>query len=190
MSAQSLFHSPAQSLDTDERYTPAWVFEGLGIIFDLDPASPVDGNDFVPARRRLTRLDDGLTHEWDGVVWLNPPFSNATPWADRFREHGNGVFLGPIANSRWWVDLAGAADLMWLCRDFAFVHPTHGGRRSSMPLAFLAIGSPSIEALERLATDTSHPGVLAKGVQEACYHCGRVSNVCDCTPHDLAECDC
>ena len=157
----TLFPTPTQSVESDERYTPRWVFDGLGLTFDLDPASPIEGGDCVPARRKLTTLDDGLAAEWDGLVWLNPPFSNATPWADRFRLHGRGLFLGPIANARWWNDLAGAADRLWLCRDFAFTHPTHAGRRSSMPLAFISMGHTSTDALTRLAESGVHPGVLA-----------------------------
>jgi hypothetical protein len=155
-----LFPSPVQGRDSDERYTPRWVFDGLGLTFDLDPASPVGGGDFVPARRKLTRDDDGLAHDWHGLVWLNPPFSAATPFADRFREHGNGVFLGPVANSRWWVDLARVAERLWLCRDFAFVHPEHAGRHSSMPLAFVALGGVAVDALDRLARSDRHDGVL------------------------------
>lgn len=157
-----LFRSPVQGTATDERFTPQWVFDGLGLTFDLDPASPVEGGDCVPARRKLTRLDDGLACDWSGLVWLNPPFSEATPWATKFVSHGCGVFLGPIANARWWVELAGAADLLWLCRDFAFTHPTHAGRRSSMPLAFVALGDEGAAALARLATSGVHPGVLAR----------------------------
>lgn len=164
MTDSRLFASPVQGTATDERYTPQWVFDGLGLTFDLDPASPVEGGDVVPATRKLTRLDDGLACEWSGLVWLNPPFSEATPWAAKFRQHGNGVFLGPIANSRWWIDLASTADLLWLCRDFAFTHPTHAGRRSSMPLAFLAMGDQATDGLERLATSGVHPGVLVNRV--------------------------
>ena len=156
-----LFYVPVQGRETDERYTPQWVFDGLGLTFDLDPASPVGGGDCVPADTRFTREDDGLSREWFGTVWLNPPFSNATPWARKFRQHGDGVFLGPIANSAWWTDLAGAADLLWMCRDFAFTHPEHAGKRSSMPLAFMAMGEPSTSALRRLATSGRHEGVLA-----------------------------
>ena len=156
----SLFTVPVQGRDTDERYTPKWVFDGLGLVFDLDPASPVEGGDFVPAVRKFTRLDDGLSQDWHGMVWLNPPFSNATPWADRFREHGNGVFLGPVANARWWVDLARTSGLIWLCRDLAFVHPDHAGKRSSMPLAFVSMGWTATEGLYRLARSGRHDGVL------------------------------
>ena len=161
-----LFATPVQGTATDERFTPQWVFDRLGLTFDLDPASPVEGGDAVPARRKLTRLDDGLAHEWAGLVWLNPPFSAATPWAVRFMEHGNGVFLGPIANSRWWTDLANVADRLWLCRDFAFTHPTHSGKRSSMPLAFVAMGPAAVGGLTRLATSGVHDGVLAQRIAE------------------------
>ena len=160
MSESALFSVPVQGRETDERYTPRWVFDDLGLTFDLDPASPVGGGDFVPARRKLTRLDDGLAHDWHGLVWLNPPFSAATPWADKFRAHGEGVFLGPIANSRWWTDLARDARCLWLCRDFAFVHPEHAGRRSSMPLAFVAYGHEAAEGVTRLASSGRHDGVL------------------------------
>lgn len=162
--ADALFTVPVQGRETDERFTPAWVFDGLGLVFDLDPASPVEGGDCVPASRKLTRLSDGLAEPWDGLVWLNPPFSNATPWADRFREHGNGVFLGPIANARWWVDLASAADRLWLCRDFAFTHPDHAGKRSSFPLSFVAMGQEAVDGITRLARSERLGGVLVERV--------------------------
>lgn len=157
----ALFSVPVQGRESDERYTPSWVFDGLALVFDLDPASPVEGGDCVPVRRKYTRHDDGLALPWDGLVWLNPPFSNSAAWADRFREHGNGVFLGPIANGRWWQDLAADADLMWLCADFAFTHPEHAGKRSSMPLAFAAMGPDAVQGLERLAISGRHRGFLA-----------------------------
>ena len=160
--SDALFSVPVQGRETDERYTPQWVFDGLGLTFDLDPASPVGGGDFVPALRKLTRQDDGLSRTWRGLVWLNPPFSNATPWADKFREHEDGVFLGPIANARWWIDLVRDADLVWLCRDFAFVHPEHAGRRSSMPLCFVAYGEEGVQGLDNLATSGRHDGVLVE----------------------------
>jgi hypothetical protein len=157
---------PPQSLDKDERYTPAWVFQGLGLTFDLDPASPGEGNgDCVPARRKLTKDDDGLASEWVGLVWLNPPFSNATAWANRFMDHANGIFLGPIANGRWTHQMMKSANLLWLCRDFAFTHPTHSGKRSSMPLFFASYGADASDGLRRLAVSARHEGVLVGRVK-------------------------
>jgi hypothetical protein len=147
-------------------YTPPWIFERLAVRFDLDVCGPPGGVPWIPADRHYTLADDGLTAPWAGFVWLNPPFSQSTPWADRFRAHGNGVWLGPIANARWFVDLARGADRLYLCRDIAFVHPTHAGRRSSMPLASVAYGTRASEALARLAAADRVAGALVMNVPE------------------------
>ncbi len=159
-----LFTAPVQSQDSDERYTPAWVFEHMGLTFDLDPCSPVNGGDFVPAIRKLTVNDDGLTHDWHGLVWVNPPFSNATAFADRFIAHANGVFLGVVVNARWAQDMLAASWVTWLCADFPFVHPTHAGRRSSMPLMFCAMGARAEFGLRDLALSGVHRGCLMRRV--------------------------
>jgi hypothetical protein len=157
----ALFSGHASTRDSDERYTPAWVFTALGETFDLDPASPLRGGDHVPTSSRYTVVDDGLTKPWHGFVWVNPPFSNATAWARRFQAHGNGLWLGPVANSAWFSELGNAADRVWVMRDFPFVHPTHAGRRSSMPLGMIAIGSRATAAIDRAARLLGPPaGVL------------------------------
>jgi hypothetical protein len=157
---EMLFSSPVQAKESDERYTPRWVFDGMAITFDTDPCSPVEGGDAVPVRQKFTRLDDGLAQQWSGTVWVNPPFSNSAAFADKFIAHGNGVFLGPVANARWAQDMLAASDLVWLCADFAFTHPTHAGKRSSMPLMFCAIGPTATQGLRRLASSGVHRGAL------------------------------
>lgn len=166
-----LFRAPVQPLDSDERFTPAWVFEHLGVEFDLDPCSPIAGGDCVPSRTRYTIEDDGLTQPWHGTVWVNPPFSNTTgrngvnvggprPWAERFIRHADGIFLGPIASAKWRTDLLEVADLVWLADDFAFTHPTHAGKRTSMPIMFVAIGGTGVDGLRRLHRSKVHRGCL------------------------------
>jgi hypothetical protein len=158
---EPMFAVPVQGMDSDERYTPSWVFEHLGLTFDMDPCSPGEGHgDCVPARRKVTRHEDGLATPWVGMVWVNPPFSNATAFADKFVAHGDGVFLGPVANSRWAFNMLVSADLVWLCRDFAFTHPTHAGRRSSFSLMFCSIGDEATSGLRRLAASGVHAGTL------------------------------
>ena len=156
----SLFVVPPERVEPDERFTPRWVFDALDERFDLDPASPVEGGDHVPAEVKLTRLDDGLARDWHGFVWVNPPFSNATPWAARFRAHGAGLWLGPVSNARWFIDLARMADRLWLMRDFPFDHPTHAGKRSSMPLALVALGARAGAAIDGAARRRPSVGVV------------------------------
>jgi phage N-6-adenine-methyltransferase len=61
-----------------EWYTPAEyieaVREALSAI-DLDPASSDKAQETVKAASYFTIADDGLSKEWRGRVWLNPPYS-------------------------------------------------------------------------------------------------------------------
>ena len=155
-----LFDAPIQSRETDERYTPKWIFDALGVTFDLDPASPPLGVSQVPTSAVWTKDDDGLTKPWHGFVWCNPPFSNATAWADRFLEHGDGIWLGPVANSDWHDRMTRSSDAVVLLRDFAFIGLNHAQKRSSMPLSLHGFGSRAVTALHRLAARQPAVGVL------------------------------
>ena len=103
---QTLFETPQTEFTNDDWYTPKWIFDTLGLTFDIDVASPPQGVPWIPARRRFTMADDGLAQPWDGLVWMNPPFSKITPWADKFMEHGNGIAMTPFSKSKWF-------DRMW-----------------------------------------------------------------------------
>jgi DNA N-6-adenine-methyltransferase (Dam) len=50
------------------------VRDVLGEI-DLDPASHALAQKIIRAARFFTREDDGLTKDWSGRVWLNPPYA-------------------------------------------------------------------------------------------------------------------
>lgn len=68
----------ANSTGENEWYTPADHIEiarqVLGEI-DLDPASNAEANKIVKAKKYFSEEDDGLSKEWSGRVWLNPPYS-------------------------------------------------------------------------------------------------------------------
>lgn len=73
--------------------TPRWILDQLGV-FDLDPCAAPNPGEWPTARRHITRPDDGLAAEWDGRVWLNPPYAaEAKHWMRRLAEHGNGIAL-------------------------------------------------------------------------------------------------
>ncbi len=65
---------------SNEWYTPSRYIEAarkvMGSI-DLDPASCETANRTVKARRYFTESDNGLSQEWSGCIWLNPPYSSS-----------------------------------------------------------------------------------------------------------------
>ena len=60
----------------DEWLTPPEIIKALGE-FDLDPCSPVN-RPWDTAKKHFTKFDDGLNKEWDGRVWVNPPYGRET----------------------------------------------------------------------------------------------------------------
>jgi DNA N-6-adenine-methyltransferase (Dam) len=64
-----------------EWYTPSKYIESarevMGSI-DLDPASSQLANETVKASKYFTIDDDGLSQEWHGNVWLNPPYGKGS----------------------------------------------------------------------------------------------------------------
>jgi hypothetical protein len=144
-----LFGCEQAELTSDDYYTPAWVFERMGLTFDLDVASPPAGIPWIPARRWLSKADDGLNQEWQGRVWMNPPFSEVTPWVNKFIEHCYGVCLLPHAKSKWHTRIWDTADGVTITDRFDFC----GGRSNGevrFPVFFAAFGAECVEAIGRL----------------------------------------
>jgi hypothetical protein len=144
---------PADVADTtDDWYTPTWLFRAAGIMFDLDVAAPVDpARRTCPARSYLTAVEDGLTHPWHGVVWMNPPYSKAAPWVDRWAAHPAGMALLPaMCEVKWLGVLMGSADgTALLSVDFG--RPSGGTARLRWPLVLAARGKVGTSALARVA---------------------------------------
>lgn len=99
--------------ESDEWYTPHSIFESLGCVFDLDPCSPgVDH--WVPARNVFTIHDDGLSQEWGGFVFMNPPFGKRlgqVPWLKKFLKHRNGIaIVRAYTSASWFHEFATQGD--------------------------------------------------------------------------------
>jgi hypothetical protein len=136
---------------SDDYYTPPWVFEGLGLHFNTDPAQPIGGISWIPVDKYYTILDDGLAQPWEGRVWMNPPFSNSTPWARKFAAHNNGVCLMPTAKAKWFDEMWDAADaIMPLPSRMEFVTSNGDYKGIFMPTVFFAFGEENVEGLKRL----------------------------------------
>jgi phage N-6-adenine-methyltransferase len=132
---------------TDDYFTPRWVFDRLGIRFDLDVCAPPGGVDWVPTERFYTLADDGLMREWSGRVWMNPPFSNTTPWVNRFISHGNGIALVPTAKAQWFGKLWEAADGIAMPGRIDFVSEVGTGE-IMFTLCLAAFGEACVHALQ------------------------------------------
>lgn len=80
--------------------TPNYIINALGV-FDLDPCA---GEHTKIGKLNLWdgRGEDGLTKEWHGTVFCNPPFSQKELWINKMIAHGNGILLLPERGSAPW----------------------------------------------------------------------------------------
>jgi phage N-6-adenine-methyltransferase len=140
-----------------EWYTPPWIFDALAIEFDLDPSSPHDMElPWLPAKKRFTVFDDGLSKDWAGRIWLNPPYSKWTQqWMRRMASHANGIALVfSRTDAIWFHEAAANADAMLFMRgrvEFVPGHENaHKRSRAGAGTVMFAWGAECVNALERL----------------------------------------
>lgn len=138
---------------SDEWYTPAYIFEALGVTFDLDVAAPKWGPHHVPCNG--WHYTDSLVKEWSGFVWMNAPFggrNGLAPWLDKFFAHGNGIALTPDRTSApWWQTAARRADaILFISPKVKFERPDGTtGNSPGTGTTLFSIGGVGFQALER-----------------------------------------
>jgi len=128
--------------------------------FDVDPASGAESEHI--AETVYTKADDGLSQNWRGAVWLNPPFSNKVEWYRKAVNEINAgnadtvIALAPVDTStQWFQNWFGQAKyICWLeGRDW-----------------YVASGSPSFntavgvfgECNDKLLTVLDRKGILTR----------------------------
>lgn len=130
---------------SDDWLTPPEIVKALSP-FDLDPCASVD-QPWETATVQWTIDDDGLSRDWSGFVWCNPPFGPfAARWLAKLADHGNGIALVPArTETRWFVrevwDRATA--MLFLYGRPHFHHPVTGERgklNSGAPIVLVAYG--------------------------------------------------
>ena len=143
------------AVKSNDWHTPEWIFEKLGIEFDIDVASPIEPVKWIPAKNFYTELDDGLTSEWTGRVWMNPPYSTHTgEWLKKFSEHKNGIALVMSrTDTRWFHDYAIKGDaLNFMKGRIAFVNGATGkaGQSAGAGSLLIAFGEECVEAIKNI----------------------------------------
>lgn len=114
------------SSDSPEWNTPQGiinaVIECLGAI-DLDPCSNSVESPNVPCAKCFTQADDGLSQEWAGRVYMNPPYGREIgPWVEKLvSEHTSGRVTQAIALVPARVD----TDWFRRFRDYAVCFVSH-----------------------------------------------------------------
>lgn len=137
---------------SNEWYTPRYIFDALGVVFDIDVASP-PRQTHVPCRARLS--SGALEADWAGFVWMNPPFggrNGLVPWLDKFASHGEGIALTPDRTSApWFQEFAPKMDaVLFVAPKVKFEKPDGSlGRSPSGGTALWASGFLAVNALRR-----------------------------------------
>jgi hypothetical protein len=151
MNQQTLFNTEQHNLTSDDYYTPKWIFDKLAITFDIDVAAPTGGCHWIPATNYYDQQTNGLTSDWHGNVFMNPPFSKPIDWVTKFINHANGITLLPMAKSAWfnliWND---AQAITTLPSNLKFVDPKGGNGSISTGAMLFAYGKHNVDALHNI----------------------------------------
>jgi hypothetical protein len=138
----------------DSLYTPPEIFEMLNVVFDVDVCAPTGGLHWIPAKRSIDELEDGLAVKWSGLVWMNPPYSNPTPWIDKWLLHSNGFALVPFSSANWFIRLWDSKAICWAVnRNITFINKEGLRKPIFMPTGLWAIGDEAINALNDSGMD-------------------------------------
>jgi hypothetical protein len=136
---------------SDDWFTPRYIFDALGVRFDLDVSAPKEGPRYVPTNRWF--YADALTKHWEGFIWMNPPFGGRNgiqPWLDRFMDHGCGIALAPDRTSApWFQPAAMQADaVLFVAKKVKFERPDGSvGKSPGSGTALFAKGPRAVSAL-------------------------------------------
>ena len=149
----------------NEWYTPEEFIELARAVMggiDCDPASSALANETVKATTYYDEQDDGLSREWPGRVWMNPPY--ATPLIGLFcdalvRQLGDGateqacVLVNNATDTAWCRKLLAGCSAVCLLRGrVRFIGP-EGERGTPLQGQILLYFGDEVEAFAVAAGD-------------------------------------
>ena len=154
--------------ERDSWATPRWLTDLLPPVA-LDPCSNEQSTVAALYAYHLSRGQDGLALPWGGSVFVNPPYSNVRPWADKLaRSRGvqAAAFLVNVDSSTvWWhvLTLRLPFALLFHKRIQFVAPPGVKSSTNSKPQALLM----DREFLSQCSTELLATGVLWRVQEEA-----------------------
>jgi len=123
---QEWFNRPQTVYETpDEIFDP--LRDEFGI--DLDVCAILEN---AKCERFFSPEDDGLTREWEGVCWMNPPFGREMKkWVKKaFQEWKRGctviALLPARTNTAWWHDWVMKGEVRFIRGEVTFKGQKNG----------------------------------------------------------------
>lgn len=121
------------SKSSPEWYTPLHILKSLGE-FDLDPCAPINRK-WDTAKKHYTKEDDGLSQDWEGRIWLNPPYGRSIIdlWMEKMSKHIDGIALVFAKTETQWFQkyvFPFADSILWIYGRIKFLDENYIPRKS------------------------------------------------------------
>jgi hypothetical protein len=131
--------------------TPRGIIDTLGP-FDLDPCAAPQPRPWPTAADHITPPADGLSAEWYGRVWLNPPYRDIGRWLGKLADHGRGIALVFARTETTWFtehiwDRADAVLFLHGRLHFCLPDGTPASGNAGAPSALVAYGRTEARTL-------------------------------------------
>lgn len=104
---------------TDNWATPQAFFDKLNAEFNFDLDVCADAQN-AKCKRYFTKEQDGLSQEWTGTVWCNPPYGRVLKdWlrksVESWKAGATVVLLVPArTDTAWWHDYATQGEIRFI----------------------------------------------------------------------------
>lgn len=177
MSSGMVGHELAGKGATDVWLTPKPIIDALGP-FDLDPCAATD-RPWDTAADHYTIEDDGLSKQWEGLVWCNPPYSAVGLWLHRLSAHRDGgiALIFARTETRTFHEMVWQrADAVLFPRGrITFLHAdgtkhrASGSGNAGAPSVFVAYGHRAMTRLLDAHSDGKIGGAMLR-IPRGTYH--------------------